>query len=68
MEGGEGEFNAFSISSGIVQERDEIRRMKDREGRGERKGENARCERASERTHEQGVAVAVAAAALPPHH
>lgn len=49
-------------------ERDEMRRMKDREGRGERKGENGRCERASGRAHEQGVAVAVAAAALPPHH
>lgn len=40
------------------------------EGEGEpvRKGENGRSERASERAHEQRMAVAVAAAALPPHH
>lgn len=68
MGGGEEEFNAFSFSSDLVGERDEMRRMKDGEARGERKGENGRCERASGRTHEQGVAVAVAAAALPPHH
>lgn len=30
--------------------------------------EEERTEEASERTHEQGMAVAVAAAALPPHH
>lgn len=52
-------FSLSLFSPTIPRERTSVKR---------RERKKRASERASERTHEQGMAVAVAAAALPPHH